>query len=82
MLKRDKHNILRVALDLEESVERKRGRLKETWKKTSGRRDREDWFQKGGCPESTKVEKRSAGNCRKNGVNPAVSAKQHGIKTE
>ena len=33
MLRRDKHSVLRVALDLEVSVERKRGRLKETWKK-------------------------------------------------
>ena len=36
--------------------------------------DREDWFEEGGCPVSSKVERLSASNCRKNGVNPAISA--------
>ena len=28
-----------------------------------------------GCPESSKVQRRSASNCRRNGVNSAISAK-------
>ena len=39
-----------------------------------GRGDREDWFE-GGCPETRQVEGRSASNCRRNGVNPAISVK-------
>ena len=34
-----------------------------------------DWFEEGGCPESSKVERRSANNCRRNEVNLAISAK-------
>ena len=41
----------------------------------SGRGDREDWFEEGGSPETSKVERRSASNCRRNGVNLAISAK-------
>ena len=37
--------------------------------------DRKHWFEGGGCPESSKVERRSASNCRRNGVNLAISAK-------
>ena len=40
----------------------------------ASRGDREDWFEEGGCPESRKVERWSASNCRRNGVNPAISA--------
>ena len=36
--------------------------------------DREDWFEEGGCSESSKVERLSARNCRRNRVNPAVLA--------
>ena len=32
--------------------------------------------KEGGCPESSKVERRSVSNCRRNGVNPAISAKE------
>ena len=35
----------------------------------------EDWFEEGGCPETRQVERRSSSNCRRNGVNPAISAK-------
>ena len=42
----------------------------------SGREDREDWFEEGRCPDSSKVERRNASNCRKNGVNAAISAKR------
>ena len=42
----------------------------------SGRGDREDWFEEGGCPELSKGERQSASNCRRNGVNPAISAKE------
>ena len=38
----------------------------------SGRGDREDWFKKDAL---TQVERRSASNCRRNGVNPDVSTK-------
>ena len=41
----------------------------------SGRGDREDWFEKGRCPEMRQVEGPSASNCRRNGVNPAISVK-------
>ena len=41
----------------------------------NGIRDREDWFEEGGCPESSKVERRSASNCRRNVVNLAISTK-------
>ena len=44
-------------------------RTSEDLKETSGRGDREDW------PESIKVEGWSASNCRRNGVNLAISAK-------
>ena len=39
-------------------------------------RDREGWFEEEGCPESSKVERRSASNCRRNEVNLAISAKR------
>ena len=41
----------------------------------SGRGDREDWFEEVGCPETRQVEGPSASNCRRNGVNPAISFK-------
>ena len=47
----------------------------EDLEEASGRGDREDWFEEGGCPETRQVEGRSASNCRRNGVNLAVSAK-------
>ena len=34
----------------------------------SGRGNREDWFEEGGCPETKQVEGQSASNCRRNGV--------------
>ena len=40
----------------------------------SGREDREDWFEEGGFPETGQMERQSASNCRRNGVNPAISA--------
>ena len=42
----------------------------------TGGGDREDWFEEGGCHETRQVERRSVSNCRKNGVNPAISAKR------
>ena len=47
----------------------------EDLEEASGRGDREDWFKKGGRPEKRQVEGWSASNCRRNGVNPAISAK-------
>ena len=47
---------------------------KDDLEETSGRGDREDWFE-GGCPETRQVEGRSASNCRRNGVSTAISAK-------
>ena len=48
---------------------------KEDLEEASGGGDREDWFKEGGYPESRQVERRSASNCRGNGVNLAISAK-------
>ena len=42
----------------------------ENLEEASGGGDREDWFEEGGCPET----RRGASNCRRNGVNPAISA--------
>ena len=42
-------------------------------KKPGSGGDREERFEEGGYPESNKVGKRSASNCRSNGVNPAIS---------
>ena len=47
---------------------------KENLEEASGGGDREDWFE-GGCPESRQVERQSASNCSRNGVNLAISAK-------
>ena len=47
---------------------------KEDLEEASGVGDREDWFEKGRCPEWIQVEGRSASNCRRNWVNPAISA--------
>ena len=71
-MRRDDDHILRVALDLEASGKRKRGQPRRRLGRSGG--DREDWFE-GGCPESSKVERRSASNCRRNGVNSAISVK-------
>ena len=51
---------------------------------SGGRKDREDWCEERGCPESSKVEGRSASNCIRNGVNLAIFAKgtTHRIRTE
>ena len=48
---------------------------KEDLEETNKGGDREDWFKEEGCFELSKVDKWSANNCRKNGVNPAISAK-------
>ena len=47
----------------------------EDLEEASGRGDREDWFEEGECPKTGQVEGRSASNCRRNGVNPAITAK-------
>ena len=41
----------------------------------SGRGDREDWCKEGGYLDLSKVERWSVSNCRRNGANPAISAK-------
>ena len=55
-------------------MEEKARTTKEDVDEASGRGDREDWFE-GKCPETRKVKRRNANNCRRNGVNPAISAK-------
>ena len=75
VLKRDDNSILRVALNLEVSGKRKRGRPKKTWKKQMEEETEKIGFEDGGCPETRQVEGRSASNCRRNGVNPAIFAK-------
>ena len=44
-------------------------------KEASGRGDTKDRFERGGCPESSRVEKQSASNCKRNEMNPDISAK-------
>ena len=46
-----------------------------TTEEASGRGDKEHWFEKRGYPESSQVDRMSVSNCRRNGVNPAISAK-------
>ena len=47
----------------------------EDLEEAGGRGDRDNWFEEGGHPETRQVEGRSASNSRRNGVNPAISAK-------
>ena len=47
----------------------------EDLEKASERGNREDWFEEERCRETRQVEGQSASNCRRNGVNPAISAK-------
>ena len=72
MLRRDDDSVLRVALNLEVSGKRKRGRPKKTWKKQV-----EEETEKIGLKEDAlrQVEGRSASNCRRNEVNPAISVR-------
>ena len=72
MLRRDDDSVLRIALHLKVSGKKKGGQPKKPGK-ASGRGDRKDWFEEGRCPESSKVEKQNAS--RRNGMNPAISAK-------
>ena len=48
---------------------------KEALEELSGRGYREDWFEEGGCPELSKLEKWSASSCRRNGVNLEIFTK-------
>ena len=48
---------------------------KEDLEEASGGGDRENWFEEGRCPEWGKVERRSTSNCRRNRVNPVITAK-------
>ena len=73
MLRRDDNSVLRIDLDLELSGKKSEGNRRRL-EKANGRGDRENWFE-GGCPETRQVERRSASNCRRNVVNPAISAK-------
>ena len=56
------------------SGKRKQGQPKKDLEEASGGGDREDWFKEEGCPESSKVKRWSASNCRRNRVNLAISA--------
>ena len=49
---------------------------KEDLEEASEEGDRGDWFKEGRCPELSQVERRSASNCKKNGINSAISAKR------
>ena len=49
---------------------------KEGLEQAGGEGDRENLFEEGGCPESRQVKRRSASNCKRNGVNPAIFAKE------
>ena len=61
-------------MDLEVSRKKKSGRPKKTWMRQV-EVETENWFEEGRYPESSKVERLSASNCRRNGLNPAISAK-------
>ena len=74
VLRRDDDRVLRIALDLEVTGRRKRGRLKKTWKKQVEEETEKIGFWEGGWLESSKEERWSASNCRRNGINPAISA--------
>ena len=74
VLRRDDDSVLRVALNLEVSAKKKRGRPKKTCKKQV-EEETEKIGLKGGCPETRQVEGPSASNCRRNGVNLAISVK-------
>ena len=52
----------------------------EDLEEASGGGDREDWFEEG-CPKSRQVKRRSTSNCRRNRVNPAMSAKGKTLDT-
>ena len=39
----------------------------EDLEEASGREDRENWFEEGGCPETRQVEGQSVSNCRRSG---------------
>ena len=72
-LRRYDDSVLRVSL---ESEWQDKSRITaEDLEVASGRGDREDWFEEGGCPETSRVERRSSSNCRRNGVNSILSAK-------
>ena len=47
----------------------------EDLEEASGGEDRKDWLEEEKCPETRQVERRSARNCKRNGVNPAIFAK-------
>ena len=55
--------------------EEKARATEEDLEEASGRGDRGDWFEEGGCPETRQLKRQSASYCRRNGVNPAISAK-------
>ena len=56
---------------------------KEDLEEASGGGDREDWFEEEGHPESNKVERSSAKNRGRNGVNfSSLLRGQRRIKTE
>ena len=72
VLRSNDDSVLKVALDLEVSGKEKARITEEDLEEASG--DREDWFE-GGCPEMSKMERQSASNGRRNGVNRAISDK-------
>ena len=71
-LRRDDDSVLRVALNFEVSGKKT---TDEDLDEGSGGGDREDCFEEGRCPESSKVERWSVSNHRRNRVNLAISAK-------
>ena len=71
MLKRDGDSVLRIALDLEVRGKKKQGRPKRQLEEETEKID-----LKKGYFESSKVEKWCASNCRKTGMNPAISPQE------
>ena len=82
VLRRDDDSVLRVALNLEVTGKRKRGRPKKTWKKQVEEETEKIGLKKEDALRRDKW-RRSARNCRRNGVNPPSLLKgKHRIKTE
>ena len=73
VLRRDDDSVLRVALNLEVTGKRKRGRPNKTCKKQAEEETKKIGLKKKDALRQ--VEGRSASNCRRNGVNLAISAK-------
>ena len=74
VLRRDDNSVLRVDLDFDVSGKRKRGRLKKAWKEQVEEEIGKIGWKKEDALNRDKW-RESASNCRRNGMNLAISAK-------